>query len=360
VTVGTAPTGPDRRPAVRPRSVPADFFLASGGGLFYVARAMRILSGIQPSGKLHIGNYFGMMRPALELAQRGEAFYFIADYHALTSIADAAQLRENVLDVALDFLACGLDPERTVFYRQSDVPQVTELTWILSNVAPMPMLENCHSYKDKIAQGLKPNAGLFSYPVLMAADILIVQADRVPVGRDQKQHIEVCRDMAGAFNRLYGETFNIPEPDIRAEVATVPGMDGRKMSKSYGNTIEIFGDEKATRKKLMSIVTDSQPVEAPKQDLDRNIPLQLYKLVAPAEQVKSMEQRLAAGGYGYGELKKELFAALMDHFAPYRKKREELSRNLDYVREVLRKGAARANAVADETMHKVRKAVGLR
>ena len=321
---------------------------------------MRILSGIQPSGKLHIGNYFGMMRPALELAQRGDAFYFIADYHALTSITDRAELRQNVLDVALDFLACGLDPQRTVFYRQSDVPLVTELTWILSCVTPMPMLENCVSYKDKIAQGLRPNLGLFAYPVLQAADILIVQSDCVPVGKDQKQHIEITRDIAGAFNRQYGEVFRIPEASIRPEVAVMPGTDGRKMSKSYDNAIEIFGDEKATRKRIMSIVTDSQTVEAPKKDLDKNIPLQLYKVVAPAAKAGEMEARLAAGGYGYGELKKELFAALMEMFAPFRQKRAELVKNLDYVHEVLRKGAERANAVADETMRKVREAVGLR
>jgi tryptophanyl-tRNA synthetase len=321
---------------------------------------MRILSGIQPSGKLHIGNYFGMMRPALDLAQQGEAFYFIADYHALTTITDPGELRANVLDVALDFLACGLDPAKTVFYRQSDLAQVTELTWILSNVTPVPMLENAHSYKDKIAQGLKPNAGLFTYPVLMAADILIVQGERVPVGKDQKQHVEMARDIAGAFNRQYGEVFVIPEPDIRPEVAVLPGTDGRKMSKSYNNTIEIFGDEKAARKKVMSIVTDSQPVEAPKVDLDKNIPLHLYKLVAAPDKARELQAKLAAGGYGYGEAKKELYTALMDCFAPFRKQREELVKNLDYVHEVLRKGAERANAVADDTMTKVRKAVGLR
>ena len=320
---------------------------------------MRILSGIQPSGKLHIGNYFGMMRPALELAQKGEAFYFIADYHALTSITNPDELRQNVLDVALDFLACGLDPARTVFYRQSDVPQVTELTWILSNVTPIPMLENAHSYKDKIAQGLKPNAGLFTYPVLMAADILIVRGERVPVGKDQKQHVEMTRDIAGAFNRQYGEVFVIPEPSIRPEVATLPGIDGRKMSKSYGNIVEIFGDEKAAKKKIMSIVTDSQPVEAPKKDLDRNVPLQLLKLIAP-DKAPEQESKLLAGGYGYGELKKELLAALMDYFAPMRQQREELEKNHDYVHEVLGKGAERANAVADETMRKVRQAVGLK
>jgi tryptophanyl-tRNA synthetase len=321
---------------------------------------MRILSGIKPSGKLHIGNYFGMMRPALELAQKGEEFYFIADYHALTTVTDPKVLRENSLDIALDFLACGLDPAKTVFYRQSDVPQVTELTWIFANVTPVPMLENAHAYKDALAQGLTPNAGVFNYPVLMASDILIVQSDRVPVGKDQKQHVEMARDIAGAFNRQYGKVFVMPEPDIRPDVATLPGLDGRKMSKSYNNTLEIFGDEKAARKKVMSIVTDSQPVEAPKVDLDKNIPLQLYKLVATPDKARELQAKLAAGGYGYGEAKKELFAALMDHFAPFREKREELVKNLDYVHGVLRKGAERANAVADETMTKVRKAVGLR
>ena len=320
---------------------------------------MRILSGIQPSGKLHIGNYFGMMRPALELAQKGEAFYFIADYHALTSVSDPAAMRQNTLDVALDFLACGLDPSKTVFYRQSDVPQVAELAWILSCVTPMPMLENCVSYKDKVVQGVTANAGLFTYPVLQAADILIVQSQVVPVGKDQKQHIEVTRDIAGAFNRQFGEVFTLPDAHIREAVAVMPGIDGRKMSKSYGNTIEIFGDEKATRKKVMSIKTDSQPVEAPKRDLDKNLPLQLLKVIAPAVAAEE-EAKLAAGGYGYGELKRVLLATLLDYFAPYRQKRTELERNRDYVEQVLRDGAVRANAVADVTMKKVREAVGLR
>jgi len=320
---------------------------------------MRILSGIQPSGKLHIGNYFGMMRPALELAQKGEAFYFIADFHALTSISNPEELRQNSLDVALDFLACGLDPNRTVFYRQSNLPQVTELAWILDCVTPVPMLENSVTYKEKIEQGLKPNAGLLTYPVLQAADILIVQGERVPVGRDQRQHLEITRDVAGAFNRQFGEVFVMPEAVIREEVATLPGIDGRKMSKSYDNTIEIFGDEKVTKKKIMGIVTDSQPVDAPKKDLDKNIPLQLLRLVAQ-DKASEQESKLAAGGYGYGELKKELLATLLDYFAPMRQKRAELGKNLDYVHEVLRKGADRANAVADETMAKVRKAVGLK
>lgn len=321
---------------------------------------MRILSGIQPSGKLHIGNYFGMMRPALDLAALGDAYYFIADYHALTSVSDSVALRQNTWDVALDFLACGLDPKRTVFYRQSDVPQVAELSWILSCMTPIPMLENCVSYKDKIAQGLTSNAGLFTYPVLQAADILIVQSNLVPVGKDQKQHIEVTRDIAGAFNRQFGEVFTIPDAYIREAVAVLPGTDGRKMSKSYNNTVEIFCDEKAVRKKIMGIVTDSQSVEAPKVDLDKNIALHMYKVVASADQAKEMESRLAAGGFGYGELKKALYTVLMDYFAPYRQRRAELVQNMDYVRDVLRAGAERANAVADATMKKVREAVGLR
>src|SRR5690348_15017246 len=204
---------------------------------------MRILSGIQPSGSLHLGNYFGMMKPAVELQERGEAFYFIADYHSMTSLFDPEERRRNSLEVALDFLACGLDPKRTVFFRQSDVPEVTELTWILGSVTPMGLLERCHSYKDKIAKGISPNFGLFAYPVLMAADILIYDSNLVPVGQDQKQHVEMTRDIAVKFNETYGQTFVIPEPEIRAAVAKVPGVDGEKMSKSYGNLIEIFGDE---------------------------------------------------------------------------------------------------------------------
>src|SRR6266403_879322 len=221
---------------------------------------MRILSGIQPSGGgvLHIGNYFGMMRQAIALQNEGEAFYFIADYHALTSVRDPDVLRENVRRVAVDFLAAGLDPERAALFKQSDVPQVTELTWILSTVAPMGLLERAHSYKDKIARGMTASAGLFNYPVLMAADILIYDSDIVPVGKDQKQHIEITRDLAVKMNETYGEIFKVPEPRIHAATETVPGIDGQKMSKSYGNTIDIFGDEKETRKRVMSIVTDSQ------------------------------------------------------------------------------------------------------
>src|SRR3954447_23496992 len=268
---------------------------------------MRILSGIQPSGALHLGNYFGMMRPAIELQEKGDAYYFIADYHSMTSLFDAKERRKNTLDVALDFLACGLDPKKSVFFRQSDVPEVTELSWILTTVTPMSLLEKCHSYKDKLAHGISANHGLFAYPVLMAADILIYDSNVVPVGRDQKQHVEVTRDIAIKFNQLYGETFVIPEPQIRTEVAKVPGIDGEKMSKSYGNTIEIFGDEKVIRKKIMSIVMDSRTPAEPKPDADKNLAVQLLKLVAPPAVAKDFEERLRAGGMGYGDLKKALF-----------------------------------------------------
>src|SRR5258705_762619 len=248
---------------------------------------MRILSGIQPTGALHLGNYFGMMRPAIELQEQGEAFYFIADYHSMTALFDPAERRKNTLDVALDFLACGLDPKKSVFFKQSDVPEVTELAWMLTTLTPMGLLERATSYKDKIAKGIAPNHGLFAYPVLMAADILIYDSNVVPVGKDQKQHVEVTRDIAIKFNQQYGETFVIPEPQIRDAVAVVPGTDGQKMSKSYGNTIEIFGEEKATRKRIMSLVMDSRTPEEPKPDADKNLAIQLMKLVAPADVAKN-------------------------------------------------------------------------
>jgi tryptophanyl-tRNA synthetase len=320
---------------------------------------MRILSGIQPSGALHLGNYFGMMRPALELQEKGEAFYFIADYHSMTSLFDAAQRRRNTLDVALDFLACGLDPKRTVFFRQSDVPEVTELTWILSTVTPMGLLERAHSYKDKTAKGIAASHGLFAYPVLMAADILIYDSNLVPVGRDQKQHVEMTRDIAIKFNEQYGQTFVIPEPQIRDEVAVVPGTDGQKMSKSYGNTIEIFGDEKATRKKIMGIVMDSRTPAEPKPDADKNLAIQLLKLVAPAAVAKDFEGRLRAGGLGYGDLKKALYEHYWNYFADARQRRAELVTNLDYVNQVLADGAQKARARAQKVLHRAKVASGL-
>ena len=319
---------------------------------------MRILSGIQPSGALHIGNYFGMMRPAIALQAEGEAFYFIADYHALTSLQDPQALRENSRRVALDFLACGLDPDSGALFRQSDVPQVTELAWILSTVTPMGLLERCHSYKDKTARGMQASAGLFTYPVLMAADILIYDSDLVPVGKDQKQHIEVTRDIAVKINESFGEVFKLPEPRIQAATETVPGLDGQKMSKSYGNTIDIFGDEKETRKRVMSIVTDSMPVEASKNAETSSI-FQLYSLFATGEETAAMKDAFAKGGTGYGEFKKQLFGKLWGYFAPMRARREEILAEPDYIDEVLARGAERANLVADIVMCRVRSAVGL-
>src|ERR1044071_5415902 len=277
---------------------------------------MRILSGIQPSGTLHLGNYFGMMRPAIELQEQGEAFYFIANYHSMTSLFDADERRKNTLDVAIDFLACGLDPKRSVFFKQSDVPEHTELAWILTTLTPMSLLEKCHSYKDKIAKGIAPNHGLFAYPVLMAADILIYDSNIVPVGKDQKQHLEMTRDIAVKFNQTYGETFVIPKEQIRESTAVVPGADGQKMSKSYNNTIEIFGEEKALRKKIMGLVMDSRTPAEPKPDADKNIAVQLIKLVAPSEVATDFENRLRAGGLGYGDLKKALFEHYWKYFAP--------------------------------------------
>src|SRR5436189_602289 len=320
----------------------------------------RILSGIQPSGSLHIGNYFGMMRPAIELQEKGEAYYFIADYHSMTSLFNAEERRKNTIDVALDFLACGLDPKKSIFFRQSDVPEVAELAWMLTTITPMGLLERCTSYKDKIAKGISSNHGLFAYPVLMAADILIYDSNIVPVGRDQKQHVEMTRDIATKFNETYGPTFVIPEPQIREEVAVVPGIDGQKMSKSYGNTIEIFGDEKSTRKKIMGIVMDSRTPQEPKPDAENNIALQLLKLVAPAGVSKDYEDRLRAGGLGYGDLKKALFEHYWNYFAPYRARRAELAANPDYVEKVLRDGAERARAVASKTMARALKHCGLR
>jgi tryptophanyl-tRNA synthetase len=319
---------------------------------------MRILSGIQSSGVLHIGNYLGMMRPAIGLQAEGDAFYFVADYHALTSLKDPATLRENGRRVAVDFLACGLDPEKAAFFRQSDVPQVTELAWILSTITPMGLLERAHSYKDKIARGLSASAGLFTYPVLMAADILIYDSDIVPVGKDQKQHIEITRDLAVKMNETFGEVFKLPEPRIQADTETVPGIDGQKMSKSYGNTIDIFGEEKEMRKQVMSIVTDSSPVEAPK-DPERSTIFQLYSLFATTEETTAMREAFRRGGTGYGDFKKQLFAKLWDYFAPMRKRRAEILADPGYVDGVLTSGAQRANEAADKVMARVRKAVGL-
>ena len=319
---------------------------------------MRILSGIQASGVLHIGNYFGMMRPAVALQAEGEAFYFIADYHALTTVRDPKALRENTRRVALDFLACGLDPERAALFRQSDVPEVTELAWILSTVAPMGLLERSHSYKDKLARGMLPSVGLFNYPVLMAADILIYDSDIVPVGKDQKQHIEITRDLAVKMNETFGQVFKLPEARIQAQTQVVPGIDGQKMSKSYGNNIDIFGVEKETRKRVMSVVTDSTPVDAPK-DPSKSTIFHLYSLVASKNEVGEMQERFLKGGTGYGDFKKQLFEKLWEYFAPMRKRRAEILADKSYIDNVLTRGAQRANEIADKVMKRVRSAVGL-
>lgn len=320
---------------------------------------MRILSGIQPSGALHLGNYFGMMRPAIELQDRGQALYFIANYHSMTSLFDPGERRQNTLDVALDFLACGLDPKKSIFFKQSDVPEVTELAWLLTSLTPMAMLENCHSYKDKLARGISPNHGIFAYPVLMAADILIYDSNLVPVGKDQKQHVEVTRDIAIKFNSAYGETFVVPREEIRQDAAVVPGTDGDKMSKSYGNTIEIFGEEKMLRKKIMGIVMDSRSPAEPKPDADQNLAVRLLKLVCPTEVARDFEERLRAGGLGYGDLKKALFDHYWSYFADARKKRAELANNQDYVNQTLAEGAAKARALAQPVLKRARRNSGL-
>jgi tryptophanyl-tRNA synthetase len=320
---------------------------------------MRTLTGITPSGTLHIGNYFGAMRPAIQAQERGDCFYFIADYHSMTSVFDPEERRRNSLGIALDWLACGLDPARCVLWRQSAVPEVCELTWIVGSLAPMGLLQRAHSYKDKLAKGIPANFGLFAYPVLMAADILLFDTTAVPVGQDQKQHVEIARDIAIKFNQTYGETFVVPEPEIREGVAVVPGLDGQKMSKSYGNTLEIFGDEKTLRKKVMSIVMDSRTPAEPKPDADRNHAVQLLKLVAPADVAAGLENRLREGGLGYGDLKKALFEHYWAYFASARARRAELLSDPGYVDRTLREGAERARAVASQVLRRARKACGL-
>jgi len=319
---------------------------------------LRVLSGIQPSGRLHIGNFFGAMRQHLQLQAEHDCFYFIADYHALTSNPAPAEVAGYALDVTLDYLALGLDTEKTVFWRQSDVPEVTELTWLLSCVTPMGLLQRCTSYKEKIAQGISANHGLFAYPVLQAADILIYDSDLVPVGADQKQHIEIARDIAIRFNNNYGETFIVPKAYIIESVAVVLGIDGQKMSKSYGNTIEIFEPEKSVRKKIMRIVTDSTPVEEPKEPENCNV-FALLKLVASEEELAEWENRYRSGGLGYGQVKERLAELMVDYFRPFQDKRAELEKNPDYARRVLADGAKRAKAVASKTLIRARKAVGL-
>ena len=320
---------------------------------------MRILSGFQPSGTLHLGNYFGAMLPNLDFQKMGESYLFIADYHALTTSPEPEALRQRVFDVALDFLACGLDVNHTVFFRQSDVPEVTELMWILNTITTVGFLERAHSYKDKIAKGFMPNAGLFTYPVLMAADILLYQSDLVPVGKDQKQHLEITRDLAIRFNERYGEVFTVPDGHIAENVAVIPGLDGQKMSKSYNNTIPLFGAPKAIRKLVMSIVTDSKGLEDVKDPDTCNV-VKLYKLLASPEQLDEMCRNYRAGNYGYGHAKQALFEAIEAYFGPMRAKRDEFAKDPGEVWNILNKGAERARATAAETMEKVRKAVGLR
>ena len=319
---------------------------------------MRVLSGIQPSGRLHIGNFFGAIRQHLQFQQEHDCFYFIADYHALTSNPSPADVGRHSLDVVMDYIALGLDTEKTVFWRQSDVPEVTEFAWLLSCITPMGLLQRCTSYKDKVAQGISPNHGLFAYPVLQAADILIYKSDIVPVGADQKQHIEVSRDIAIRFNNAYGEILTVPAEHIIESVAVVLGTDGRKMSKSYGNTIEIFEPKEDVRKKIMRIVTDSTPVEQPK-DPDKCNVFALLRLVASQDELAEWENRYRNGGMGYSEAKKRLAELMIDYFEPFRQKRAELENNIDYVREALANGAARAKVVACQTLNEARKAVGL-
>lgn len=319
---------------------------------------MRILSGIQPSGEAHFGNYFGAMRQHVDQQTRGDAIIFIADYHSMTSIRDSAQRRVLVHDLVLDYLACGLDPKRAVLYRQSDLPETCELAWLLTTVTPMGLLERATSYKDKTSQGIAPDHGLFAYPVLQAADILQFRADLVPVGQDQKQHIEMARDIAAKFNNTYGrEVFKLPEPMIVEDVAVVPGVDGRKMSKSYGNVLCMFWPEQQLRKAIMAIVTDSSPVEAPK-NTEQTL-FQLWSLFATRAEREALFARAAAGGMGYGELKKELGARALAYFAPLRALRAELAQQKDLIEDVLADGVTRARALATPVFEAAREAAGL-
>ncbi len=321
---------------------------------------MRVLSGIQPSGSLHLGNFFGSIKPNLEQqGKTGESIFFVADLHALTTVQDAAMLRQARQDIILDYLACGFDPAKAIIFFQSDVPEHAELSWILSTVAPMGLLERAVSYKEKVQKGIAASVGLFTYPVLMAADILLYDATHVPVGRDQKQHVEIARDLAIKFNTAFGkDTLVVPEPVIRAEVAVVPGTDGQKMSKSYGNTIPLFGEEKAIEKAIMGIVTDSKGVSEPK-DPEKCTVFQLHRLFLSSAEAKALAEKYRAGGLGYGEAKKMLYAEYLKQFGPLRSRRAELVRNPDLVGSVTREGAKRARLYASKTMQRVRKAVGL-
>ena len=316
-----------------------------------------MLSGIQPSGSLHLGNYFGMMSRMIRYQKENDLFSSIVNYHALTTIQDPIVLENNTINAALDFIALGLDPEKSTFWIQGDVSQVTEFTWIISNVTNVGLIERSTSYKDKISKGITPNMGLFNYPILMASDILCFGGDIVPVGKDQKQHLEMTRDIAIKFNNTYGDTLVVPEPDIEQETQLIPGIDGQKMSKSYNNTIPIFGDEKFIRKQIMSIVTDSTPVAEPK---DIKSPLfNLFVLFLDEKGKKDLKGRFLSPGLQYGDVKKELFETIIEYFRPFREKREYLSSHMDYVYEQLLNGSNKASAVADQILNKVRKVTGL-
>ena len=317
----------------------------------------RVLSGIQPSGKLHLGNYFGMMSRMIEFQEKNDLFCFIVNYHALTTIQDKNELKNNTINAAIDFLALGMDPEKSTFWVQSDVPQVTELTWLLSSMAGVGQMERSTSYKDKIDKGLSPHMGLFSYPILMAADILLYGSDIVPVGKDQKQHLEITRDIATRFNNIYGEILVIPEPDIKLETMLVPGTDGQKMSKSYGNTIPIFAEENELKKAVMSIVTDSAGINQPK---DKDTPLyKIYSLFLNHKDKELLSDRYDTPGLRYGDIKKELLDKIYEHINPYRKKRKYYMDNIDDVRQILIKGKEKALIVANEYIEKIRKAMGI-
>jgi len=319
----------------------------------------RVLSGIQPSGKLHIGNYFGMIKRMVEYQESSDLFLFIANLHSLTTLQDGKQMKEMTLEAASDLLALGADPDKCHFWVQSDVPEVAELTWILSCLTPMALMERAHSYKDKIAKGIKPNLGLFSYPALMTADILINQSEVVPVGKDQKQHVEMARDIAIKFNNQFGEVFTIPEPDILEDVAVVPGTDGQKMSKSYGNTIPIFGEASVIKKAVMGIVTDSKGVEDKKDPESCNV-FALYKLFANSKEQADMAEKYKKGGMGYGDAKNTLLEKINETFGAYQAKRDDLTKNPKKVEEILETGAEKARKITLKTLEEVRKATGLR
>ena len=324
-----------------------------------MSKTKTILSGIQPSGKLHIGNYFGAMRQHIRMQQEGDAFYFLANYHSLTSVNEGELLNQYTMDVVLDYLALGLDPMKCTFFAQSDVPQTTELAWILGCLTPVSLMEKGVAYKDKVANGLNPNIGLFTYPILQAADILIYHSDLVPVGEDQKQNIEIARDLAGKLNRSYDrELLVIPEDYILKSVATVPGIDGRKMSKSYGNTIDIFDEGKSLKKRVMSIQTDSTLLEDPKDPDTCNV-FALIRLFADDEKINEIAGKYRAGGYGYGHAKKELLGLINDYFADARERRKKLEKNMDYVHDVLQEGGKKARERAETVMEPIREATGL-